>query len=65
MALSVSEIDAREKVAYSLLLPLIQENYKARELGVLPDEWYWADKLAIEWGMNDLPCYKLTNNPLH
>lgn len=32
------------------LKPLIRRNLKQRELGELPDEWYWADLKAIDWG---------------
>lgn len=32
------------------LRPLIKRNYKMRAAGVLPDEWYWADELAFDWG---------------
>ena len=34
----------------SLLRPLIRENYILRREGLLPDEWYWADVLALELG---------------
>lgn len=38
-------------LAFHLLLkPLIRRNYKLRAAGVLPDQWYWADKLACKWG---------------
>jgi len=38
-------------VPYWLILrPLIIRNYNARERGELPDEWYWADRLACNWG---------------
>lgn len=33
-----------------ILVPLIQRNYRLREAGKLPDEWYWADKLKAKWG---------------
>ncbi len=32
------------------LKPLIKENYRLRAEGKLPDEWFWADRLAYEWG---------------
>ena len=32
------------------LKPLITENYMRRQLGELPDEWFWADVLALELG---------------
>ena len=38
-------------VIYWLFLrPLIKRNYKLREQGLLPDEWYWADEMACNWG---------------
>lgn len=33
-----------------VLKPLIKRNYRLRKLGKLPDEWYWADNLAISCG---------------
>lgn len=33
-----------------ILKPLIKRNYKLRAKGILPDEWYWADLLAVEHG---------------
>ena len=30
--------------------PLIKRNYRLRREGKLPDEWYWADKFAVEHG---------------
>jgi hypothetical protein len=36
---------------YMLVLrPLIKRNYKLREQGKIPDEWHWADLIAIEHG---------------
>lgn len=32
------------------LKPLIVDNYAKRKAGELPDEWFWADTLAVEWG---------------
>ncbi len=26
----------------------ISQNYKARELGLLPDEWYWVDWVYLK-----------------
>lgn len=33
-----------------ILVPLMRHNYAQRRAGLLPDEWYWADRLAISWG---------------
>lgn len=33
---------------------LIINNYAQREAGLLPDEWYWADRLYITLGVNNL-----------
>lgn len=33
-----------------ILAPLIRRNYALREAGKRPDEWYWADLLAVRWG---------------
>lgn len=41
----------REALFNETLKPLIEENYRLRELGTLPDEWYWADELAAGWGL--------------
>ena len=35
---------------HSVLKHLIKRNYKLREQGKLPDEWYWADELAVNHG---------------
>jgi hypothetical protein len=32
------------------LRPLIKENYRQRLAREIPDEWFWADKLACRWG---------------
>jgi len=37
-------------VFYLVLRPLISRNYRLRREGNLPDEWYWADVLAIRYG---------------
>jgi len=29
---------------------LIARNYILREKGILPDEWHWADELAVDHG---------------
>lgn len=33
-----------------ILRGLIRRNYRLREEGVLSDEWYWADVLAMRYG---------------
>lgn len=43
-------------VFHAVLKPLIRRNYHARAAGALPDQWYWADDLAMRWGYYlDLP----------
>ena len=43
-------------VFHLILKPLIRRNYRLRELsaisgdGKYPDEWYWADLLAMNFG---------------
>lgn len=37
-------------VFHLLLKPLILINYKQRKAGLKPDEWYWADQLAVKFG---------------
>lgn len=32
-----------------VLYPLIVRNFRKREAGLIPDEWYWAD-MVICWG---------------
>lgn len=32
------------------LWPLVVLNYRARERGELPDEWYWADERLLALG---------------
>jgi hypothetical protein len=29
---------------------LVLNNYRKRAKGLLPDEWYWADKKLIDYG---------------
>lgn len=29
---------------------LIKRNYEMRRQGLLPDEWYWADRIAARYG---------------
>jgi hypothetical protein len=33
-----------------VLKGLIIKNYRMRQQGLLPDEWYWADSLACRFG---------------
>jgi hypothetical protein len=35
---------------YLILQPLILRNYRLREEGKLPDEWYWADHISARMG---------------
>lgn len=40
-----------KKLIFVLVLrPLIERNYRLRQEGKKPDEWYWADALAVRWG---------------
>ena len=32
------------------LKPLIIEDKRERFFGRKPDEWFWADEIAVEWG---------------
>ena len=41
---------AKAAVFWVVLRPLILRNYRLREQGKLPDEWYWADRRAFLWG---------------
>jgi hypothetical protein len=34
-----------------VLKPLIKRDYRLREEGKRPDRMYWADDLAMRWGM--------------
>lgn len=29
---------------------LVRRNYSLRQIGLLPDEWYWADEKLLSWG---------------
>lgn len=40
----------RRTLATVWLFPLVAENYRQRRLGLLPDEWFWADQLLLELG---------------
>lgn len=44
-------------VALTMLQPLIARNYRLRKAGKTADQWYWADKLALKWGMWKLKVY--------
>ena len=33
-----------------VLKPLIKRNYRLRRAGLLPDEWYWAARIAAKMG---------------
>jgi hypothetical protein len=47
-----ARVDARRVLIFrKKLRPLIKENYRKRLAGEIPDEWFWADKLALRWGM--------------
>ena len=37
-------------IFYLILRPLIVRNYRLRGIGILQDEWYWADALALHFG---------------
>lgn len=41
----------RKLVPTLALQALVWWNYRQRERGVKPDEWYWADLLLIERGI--------------
>ena len=32
------------------LWPLVSRNYFLREIGELPDKWYWADVIMLHFG---------------
>lgn len=39
-------------IVYCLVLyPLIKANYWLREHGLTKDEWFWADKVALNHGL--------------
>jgi hypothetical protein len=37
-------------IFYLVLRPLIARNKRLRLQKALPDKWYWADYLALQWG---------------
>lgn len=41
---------ARETIFRLILVPLIRRDLLLREAGKRPDEWHWADLLALRWG---------------
>lgn len=43
---------SRQKLFDKILKALIEENYEQRRLGLLPDEWFWADFIATSWGFH-------------
>ena len=40
----------RMLVVVLFLAPLTKCNYLLREYHILPDKWFWADKLMYSWG---------------
>jgi len=40
-----------------VLVPLIRRNQRLRAAGQLPDEWHWADLMAMRWGLLMHPDY--------
>jgi len=40
----------RYVIFHEFLEPLILDNYEKRRKHLLPDEWVWADELAVSWG---------------
>lgn len=47
----------RESIFRFILVPLIRRDQQLRIAGVRPDEWYWADILALRWGFLDHEDY--------
>lgn len=46
----------RSLVYRIILLPLIRRDLQLRAKGLRPDQWYWADVLAMRWGFfTDIP----------
>lgn len=39
-------------IIFIILIPLTEVNYCLRRKGILPDKWFWADELMLEWGYN-------------
>jgi len=47
---AVAAIGPRRCIVWLVLAPLIRRNLRLRAAGRLPDEWYWADRIACRWG---------------
>lgn len=45
-----------------VLAPLIRLDMLLRTAGLRPDRWYWANLLAIRWGMLSRDDYPTANN---
>ena len=42
--------DMKYLIYYLILRPLIKRNYRLRGLQKPQEKWYWADKIAYDWG---------------
>ncbi len=42
-----------------VLVPLISRDQRLRAAGLRPDEWHWADLMAMRWGMLMHPEYPI------
>ena len=40
----------KDKLSIRVLTKLVRMNYKLRERGILPDKWYWADRMLYHTG---------------
>ena len=40
----------REAIFRFILVPMIRRDLRLRMAGKRPDEWHWADLLAMRWG---------------
>lgn len=40
-----------DAILVAILSPLIRRDLRLRKAGLRPDEWYWADRLAIRCGL--------------
>ncbi len=54
---AMAAIGVRRCIVWLVLAPLIRRNLCLRAAGLMPDEWYWADRLAIKWGFLNDPLY--------